>query len=261
MGNLPEPAQYLLRVDDLCPTVDADGWERLRLMIKEFRLRPILAIVPENRDADLEIAAPAADFWEQVRMLQAEGAAIALHGLHHTCHARGKSLLNLHRTSEFAGVAESVQKEWIGQGVKLLRGHGLYPKLWVAPRHGFDRSTIAALRAEGLQYLSDGLARAPFRRRGVTWIPMQLWEPVVKEKGVWTICIHPNTMDDSRYRYLRKFVAEFANQFTSFDEIADTFHGGELPGVERLIELLATVSLRLRRRVRPQLPRIRSADF
>ena len=70
------------------------------------------------------------------------------------------------------------------RGSKTLRTYGLNPKLWVAPRHGFDRNTLRALQQEGIGYLSDGFARIPFRRGGITWIPQQLWEPVRKSSGL-----------------------------------------------------------------------------
>ncbi len=32
------PAQYLLRIDDLCPTVSAERWQQFQSLIEEFRL-------------------------------------------------------------------------------------------------------------------------------------------------------------------------------------------------------------------------------
>lgn len=45
MTPLPAPAQYLLRVDDLCPTMHAGRWKRLRDIILESsaaRFTPLL---------------------------------------------------------------------------------------------------------------------------------------------------------------------------------------------------------------------------
>jgi predicted deacetylase len=177
-----KPAQYLLRLDDLCLTASRPRWQRFLELIEEFGIKPILAVVPDNRDADLELAPADAEFWARMRALEAAGATIGLHGYRHLSNGRGRSLVALHRATEFAGVAEETQREWIRAGLEILRGQGLDPRIWVAPRHGFDAHTLRALRAEGVGVLSDGFARVPFVRGGVTWIPQQLWGPVEKQQ-------------------------------------------------------------------------------
>jgi len=72
------PAQYLLRIDDLCPTVSAERWQKFQSLIEEFRLRPILAVVPDNRDPELQVSPPDPAFWDCMRALEAAGAAIGL---------------------------------------------------------------------------------------------------------------------------------------------------------------------------------------
>src|SRR6266568_4206947 len=172
---IPKPTQYLLRFDDICPTMSHSGWDRFRPMIEEFSIRPILAVVPDNRDPDLMVSPRDSKFWNRMRSMEAAGATIAVHGYQHLCKSRGKSLLGLHRETEFAGVCKEQQREWVRAGLRILRGQGLNPRLWVAPRHGFDENTLHALREEGIEFISDGLARRPLSRGGVTWIPQQLW--------------------------------------------------------------------------------------
>jgi hypothetical protein len=244
---IPVPAQYLLRFDDLCPTVAHKQWQRFPPLIEEFGIRPILAVIPDNRDHTLAHSAPDPEFWEQMRSLQAAGATIALHGFQHLCKSEGKSLLPLHERTEFAGVPEHTQRQWIHEGLGLLRGKGLDPKIWVAPRHGFDRTTLRALRAEGIKVLSDGLARIPFRRGGVTWIPQQLWEPVEKSKGLWTICIHSNSTRSFQVDELREFLRRHAAQFTSVERVLAEFKASRLSTGERLYESLALFGARTSR--------------
>jgi predicted deacetylase len=245
----PRPAQYLLRIDDLCPTVHAARWHYLRALIQEFGIRPILAVVPDNQDPDLDASPADPAFWNSLRSMQSAGAAIALHGLNHVCDMRGKSFIPLHKTSEFAGAALDVQRDRIARGLAILRCQGLAPKLFVAPRHGFDRNTLLALREQGIHYLSDGFARVPFLRYGVTWIPMQLWSPVPRSAGLWTICIHPNTAGAACIENLRRFLREHASQLTSFDRVIMEFDAAP-PGVrERACEIAATARVKLRRRI------------
>ncbi len=216
---IPKPAQYLLRFDDLCPTVSRQGWQHFLPLLAEYKIKPILAVVPDNQDAELAVSAADPVFWDEMRAQETAGAAIALHGYRHLCESRGRNLVPLTSASEFAGVAEATQREWIRAGLEILRGHRLTPKVWVAPRHGFDRTTLRVLRAEGIVVVSDGFARAPFLRDGLTWIPQQLWEPVEKPCGLWTICLHPNTASDELLCKLENFLQQHAPEFTSVDRV------------------------------------------
>ncbi len=229
-----ETAQYLLRIDDLCPTVSSERWAQLRGLIEEFSIKPILAVVPDNQDPELNVSPSDPAFWDSMKTLEAAGAAVGLHGFRHLCLNKGRSLIDLQRTSEFAGVPAATQRAWIAEGLRILRSHGLNPNLWVAPRHGFDAATIGALLEQGIEILSDGLARRPFLHRGITWIPQQLWEPVEKPSGLWTICIHPNTTGDREVAALRSFLAAHAGQFTSVDRILSHFQPATLTLAERL---------------------------
>jgi predicted deacetylase len=226
-------AQYLLRVDDLCPTVASEPWRQFVELIEEFQLDPILAIVPNNCDAALDQSPPDPGFWAQMRELQSSGATIALHGYTHVCACVGRSLIPLARRSEFAGVSQQLQREWISEGVRILRAQALDPRLWVAPRHGFDASTLRALKAEGIEILSDGFARRPFLRAGFAWIPQQIWAPCEKSEGLWTICVHPNTARAADIEALRNFVREHGTQFTSVDHALAAFSPGALTLAER----------------------------
>ena len=228
------PAQYLLRIDDLCPTVSRERWSQFRAIVADFRLQPILAVVPDNRDPDLQISAADSSFWDEMRRLESAGATIGLHGYRHQCESRGRSRLGLARASEFAGVPVETQRAWIREGLEILRGYGLDPRIFVAPRHGFDAGTLAALRSEGVALLSDGFARRRFLRDGITWIPQQLWAPLKKASGVWTICVHPNTATDAGIGELRAFLRAHADEFTSVDRLPGEFPPATLTLAERI---------------------------
>jgi hypothetical protein len=233
------PARYLLRIDDLCPTVRREPLLRLAALIQEFKFRPILAVVPDNRDPGLCAGEHDESFWKRMCAMEQAGAAIALHGYQHRAESRGRSLVPLHRDSEFAGVSALTQRTWIRTGLEILLSRGLNPMLWAAPRHGFDRNTLEALLAEGISILSDGFARRPFLRGGFIWIPQQLWGPVDQHAGLWTICLHPNTMTKAQFDTLAAFVGERAAQFTSVEEALAEFPPSRLTCLERMREKAA----------------------
>ena len=219
MTREPATARYLLRFDDLCPTMDRGRWERFRALIERFGLRPILAVIPDNRDVGLDYDPPDPGFWEEMRALEAGGATIGLHGYRHLCEESGRSLIPMHGRTEFAGASLETQRSWIEAGLGMLRVQGLRPQVFVAPRHGLDAVTLRVLREEGIGLISDGLARRPFRDLGLVWIPQQVWGPVEKESGLWTICLHSNSATDEDVAVLEFFLERFSGQFTSVDRV------------------------------------------
>jgi predicted deacetylase len=248
--QLPQPAQYLLRIDDLCPTVHRERWRRLLELVREFGIKPILAVVPENHDSELAVSPADPQFWATMRAMECEGATIALHGFRHLCVHRDRGLLPLSGSGEFAGAPLERQGEWIHEGLAILRRERLHPRLWVAPRHNFDTNTLRALRSEGISYLSDGLMRGPFLRGGVVWIPQQLWSPAEMSAGLWTICVHPNTLDEKALKKLRTFLERNAVQFTTFERVVREFSPHQPDLLEVLRERIEVVRIRLRGRLR-----------
>ncbi len=213
------PAEYLLRIDDLTPGMPASALPQILTLIHRYQLQPILAIVPDNRDPALGLAAPDPDFWPQMRALQSAGASIGLHGYRHLCAARGWGFVPLHRRNEFVGVPAHLQREWIGQGIGILRAQALEPTVWVAPRHGFDRATLRALHHHGISIVSDGFAPRPHRAHGALWIPQQHWEPRAMPAGLWTICLHPATTTTALLGRLESFLADHHARFTSVPRV------------------------------------------
>jgi hypothetical protein len=241
----PKFAQYLLRFDDLCPTMDHGRWLRFVPLLENFAIKPILAVVPDNQDPELNCSPPDPEFWEEMRKRQSSGATIGLHGFEHLCNSQGRSLLPLHARTEFAGAPRRYQRQWIEAGLRILRANGLNPTIWVAPRHGFDRKTLHCLRDEGICLISDGFAARPYRSCGVTWLPQQLWRPVERQTGLWTICIHSNTASDGAVAELERFLERFGRQFTSVERAA-----AEWPAHERcLADHLFSARMLLRIRV------------
>ena len=200
-------AEYLLRLDDACPTMDAARWGAVEALLRARGVSPIVAIVPANADPDLVRGPADGRFWERVRSWAAAGWTIALHGWSHALRPSSRGLVPVNAYSEFVGLGEEEQRRRIAEGVALLAAQGIEPRVWVAPAHGFDAATLRALRAEsGIRILSDGFARRAVVREGFVWLPQQLWRPRSMGGGLWTICLHPNTLLGPALEKLARFI-------------------------------------------------------
>ncbi len=213
-------AKYLLRFDDICPTMNWRIWSEIEAALVERNLRPILAVVPDNQDPALRVVPSAEDFWERVRNWQAKGWSIALHGYQHkyvTCHP---GIVTRRKKSEFAGVPAAEQEEKLRRGVQIFRHHRVKPRLWIAPSNSFDAATLALLPRFGISMVCDGYFRFPFVGCGdMFWVPQQLFGFRPAPSGVWTVCYHPNDWTATDLRRFREDLDHYGPAISSLDEI------------------------------------------
>jgi predicted deacetylase len=221
-------AEYVLRLDDACPTMDHEKWRAVERLVLSHGIRPIVAIVPANEDPGLVRAAPDPAFWHRARSWARAEWVIALHGYAHTLRASRAGLVPSQRRSEFVDLPFDEQRRRIREGVRVLVANGLPPEAWVAPAHGFDDMTLQALRVESeIRLISDGFAWRAYLREGFVWLPQQLWRPRVMKKGLWTICLHPNEMEENAVRTLDEFLRAHKVTFPNpRDAAAEAVHYG-----------------------------------
>ena len=215
--------KYLLRLDDACPTMNRNNWGRIEALLGRYGIKPMVGIVPNNRDDNLKQDMPDPDFWEKARKWQKKGWAIAMHGYDH-CYISLEGLKGMNplwERSEFAGLPLEKQKEKIRQGIAILRKQDLSPLFFFAPSHTFDRNTLTALKEESdIRIISDTIAIKPYRESGFVFIPQIGGHCMeIKIPGIWTFCLHPNTMTDENFIQTEAFISRHANLFISFDHL------------------------------------------
>jgi hypothetical protein len=213
--------RYLLRFDDMCPTMNWALWNELEGLLIEADVKPILAVIPDNRDSKLMIDPPAPDFWDRVRSWQARGWAIALHGYQHTYVNAESGILRLNKRSEFAGLGYEKQLEKLRKGLEVFEREGVRADAWVAPAHSFDWVTVSALSAMGIHTISDGMALSPYRDpHGNIWIPQQFASMRPMPFGVWTYCYHLESLTPPAMNQFRMRLKQLSPQMISLPEAA-----------------------------------------
>lgn len=233
---------YLLRLDDAHPGQHRERWEAIEVLLDKHGVKPIVAVVPENRDTLIMHGSMApTDFWRRVRAWQSKGWSIGVHGLHHSLHEVGRrSLLPISHLAEFTGVPEDAQLSMIERALAIFEAQGVSPSLFVAPAHGFDRGTLAALRrASRRLILSDGFGIRPLLRHDLRSLPQQLWRGRALPAGTWTICLHPSNMSQHDFSALDGFLAAHRDKCRDRPEELQFAHYGIVDFVvEHLMRLL-----------------------
>lgn len=207
---------YLLRFDDICPTMNWQLWSEIELVLEKYDIRPILAIIPDNLDPHLmrTEGVDTEKFWATVRKWKSRGWFIGVHGLHHVYDSNSPGLLGLNHYSEFAGHSYDVQYQKLLNSLQIFRLNDVDPDLWVAPAHSFDERTLEALSELGLKIISDGLSFRPVKdEKGLVWIPQQEWGVKSKQAGLWTFNYHVQNIVEEDVKVLRMFLARYYGRF------------------------------------------------
>jgi predicted deacetylase len=222
-------ASYLFRMDDITPEMDWDRFLALMSLFKRHDIKPLLGLVPDNRDPHLARGLARPDFWDFIRNLQQTNTVdIAQHGYQHILvHRPGAALIGptygiKKEVSEFAGDPYADQFFRIREGLKILNRNGLTTTTWMAPNHSYDRHTLKALIENGFTSLSDGVALFPYRSNGLLFVPQTSWRPRWMPLGVHTICLHTNSITPAEVKRLRTFLRRPLN-FTRFSDVVANY--------------------------------------
>ena len=145
-----------IRMDDITPDMDWEKFLRFKALCDSHHIKPLIGIVPHNRDKNLSIDAPRDDFWEYVRQLQSQGWTVAQHGFDHIYRTKKMGCFPLNRLSEFAGLGYDAQYERLKNGKLILEANNIKTDIFMAPAHSYDKNTLKALKALGFSKITDG---------------------------------------------------------------------------------------------------------
>lgn len=213
-------AKYIIRLDDASPMMSRKNWNRIEGLLDRYKIKPMVAIIPNNQDEKLRLDSVDEEFWAKSRRWQAKGWEIALHGYEHKYVTKAESIVPINNYSEFAGVPLEEQKKKIREGVKIFKRENLSCRLWIAPAHSFDENTIKALKSESdIQVISDGIAFNPYWENDICWIPQQLWRARKMPFGLWTICYHPDMMKEKDFLALEEFLEKHAKDIVAMNDL------------------------------------------
>ncbi len=211
-----------VRMDDITPDMDWAKFERFKAILDKYGIKPLIGVVPDNRDEKLKKNEPRQDFWEYIKLLQDEGWIVAMHGLNHVYTKKESGMFPIGDKSEFAGLPYQRQDEMIMEGRRILKNHGIVTDFFMAPSHSYDRSTLKALVKNGFKRVTDGFGNEPYTMDGLTFYPISVSRKSTlksKKEGFVTFVFHTNSMSDKEFMQTEKLFdrAEFVSYSDMFD--------------------------------------------
>ena len=80
---ITENTGILIRLDDIAENMNWDLMEKLELVFEKYKIKPVLGVIPNNKDNELLSYPKKNDFWKQVRIWRDKGWEITMHGSTH----------------------------------------------------------------------------------------------------------------------------------------------------------------------------------
>lgn len=215
--------KILVRFDDICPTMNYALFKKAVSLMEQYHVYPLLGIIPDCKDPDLQIEPYHEDFWEYIKGLHERGYKIAMHGYQHVFDIRHHGIVENRMGSEFAGHPYEIQYEKLKKGKELLLSKGIKTDIFFAPAHSYDENTIKALSNLGFKYISDGKSNKPYKRFGVLLLPCRSGGcPKIRGGGMYTAVFHAHEWirPDKSYDYdnFIQLLSEHSQNIVSFDD-------------------------------------------
>ncbi len=210
---------YIIRLDDITPDMKWEQFNKVRVLLEEYDIKPLLGVVPENRDKTLSYDEPDEKFWDVITELVGRGWIVAQHGTYHVYETKESGILGVNPFSEFAGLPYGVQLRKLKAGREILKSHGIDTEIFMAPGHSYDDETVEALRECGFTTVTDGLYPDSYIYKDILFVPCRLndryYEGISDE--VDTICLHTNLMSDDDLTKLRMFLEQNSGDAITLD--------------------------------------------
>lgn len=226
--------KYVIRLDDACPYMDKEKWDRIEKLLDRYSIKPIVGIIPDCQDEEFRKYNIINNFWENYAVKwQNKKWIIAQHGLNHN--------LSIKIRTEYAGKSYKNQKNNLEKGNNILKNKNIKPICFFAPAHTFDDNTIRACKDLGcFQFISDGVALYPYKQNGMIFLPNIFDTPhKILPFGIYTFVYHPNNMKKEDYDYLEDFIIKNREKFdVNIDTLLSEYTNRKRNILDKIISIL-----------------------
>ena len=213
---MSQKTECMIRLDDITPDMNWERFYRAKEIFDQYKIRPLIGVVPENKDKTLHKEESKEEFWDIIRALQDEGWAVAQHGTFHCYETKDSGILGINPFSEFAGLSYDAQFQKLQTGKLILEENGIRTDIFMAPGHTYDNNTLKALKESGFSVITDGLSSKPYLEEEILCIPCRL-RGFKRPSGMDTVCLHTNLMDEQDMAELEAFCKTNQDVMVPFD--------------------------------------------
>ena len=236
----------LIRLDDIAENMNWDLMSKSELLFEKYKIKPVLGVIPNNKDSELLSYPKKNDFWEQVRIWKSKGWEIAMHGYTHVYDRTSKNddYFNYGGESEFCGHSLETQTFRIKNGLKKFNDEKIKVRTFFAPNHTYDKNTFIALKSCGINQIIDGYGFMPYIENDIKFIPQLFYKVLALPFGIQTTQIHLNYWKNEDFNNFEKFIKKNSNKIITYDQALNKINNNFF---YKLINHLLTKILKFKR--------------
>jgi predicted deacetylase len=217
---ITENTGILIRLDDIAENMNWDLMKKLELLFEKHAIKPVLGVIPKNKDTDLLAYPKKDDFWEKVREWSSRGWEISMHGCTHVYETNSgkKDYFGYGGNSEFCEKSLENQIIKIKDGLNKFEEEKIKVRSFFAPNHTYDKNTFEALKKHGINEIIDGYGLMPYLENGIKFIPQLFYKVTLLPFGIQTTQIHLNYWKQEDYDNFENFVIKNSKKIITYDE-------------------------------------------
>mgnify|MGYP001277567572 FL=1 len=237
----------LIRIDDVCENMNWDLMSKLESLFDNHSIKPVLGVIPNNRDEDF-LSFPRNDnFWDQVRKWQDKGWEIVQHGDTHIydrlC-SKKSDYFEYGGGSEFFGHPLNVQEKRIKNGLEKFKREKINIRSFFAPNQTYDENTFIALKNCGISEVIDGYGLMPYTEKNIKFIPQLFEKVVLLPFGIQSTKLHLHIWDENDYKKFENFIKINSKKIITYDQALNKINNSFL---YKIIRYFISKILKLKR--------------
>ena len=209
----------LIRLDDISENMKWEYMDKCELLFDKFNIKPLLGVIPENKDPELLSYPKNIDFWNRVEIWKNKGWEISMHGYAHLYEqqTKKKDIFNYGGASEFYGLDYENQLNKIKLGLKKFRDKDIFIRSFFAPNHTYDLNTLKALKNSGIEIVIDGYGLFPYQKFDLLFIPQLFYRPILLPFGIQSTQIHLNTWTLNDFKNFENFIIKNSKKIINYE--------------------------------------------
>ena len=237
----------LVRMDDITETMNWILMDKCEKLFDKFKIKPLLGIIPINKDPEL-LKLPKNDrFWERVENWKNKGWEITMHGCNHlyTQKSDKNDIFNYGGNSEFYGLDYSMQLNKIKTGLEEFKKRKIKVRSFFAPNHIYDSNTLKALKDSDIKIIIDGYGLFPYYKNEILFIPQLFYKEIFLPFGIQSTQMHINEWNDEAYKNFEIFVKKNYSKILNLNNIIEVTNPNSLQNLTNYLveKTLKTVRL------------------
>ena len=211
----------LIRIDDIAENMNWDIMDKSELLFEKYSIKPVLGVIPNNKDAEFLAYPKKNDFWDKVRRWKDKGWEIAMHGYTHVYDKMCKKTddyFNYGGGSEFTGHSLDTQMSRIKNGLKKFEEEKIKIRAFFAPNQTYDKNTFVALKNCGINEVIDGYGLMPYTENNIKFVPQLIDKVLLLPFGIQSTKLHLNMWSQNDFDNFEKFFKKNSDKIITYDQ-------------------------------------------